>query len=119
VSTDWNIRCLDCKDTFTFRDANHLTAEMWTLIKHADAIAGLAPLFCEWGSGVGLEFCLSSYGAIDPAWFAQHRGHKLEPISEYGYLDSECRGWVTCSECSHHRNCTLERDHEGPHVGHP
>lgn len=82
MSCDWNILCLDCKDTHTFNDANHEIELMQILIKHASAIAMLAPLFKDvyWPK---IEF-KTLYGEIDPDWFAYHKGHNLIPIDEYG-----------------------------------
>lgn len=56
---------------------------MWLLIDHALAIAALAPLM-EADRGGDIQFKANRYGDIDPKWFANHLGHDLVPISEYG-----------------------------------
>jgi hypothetical protein len=111
MSTDWNVHCVDCKDTHTFDDANHQDTLMALLCKHADAIATIAPLLAADGC---IEF-RTMWGRIDPAWFAQHKGHKLVPISEYGDLLTQCAEYVTCS-CGSTRRCALDAGHEGGHT---
>ena len=111
MSTDWNVHCLDCKETHTFCDANHMDAEMATLCKHAAAIAALAPLMAE---SDYLEFRLGSRGEIDTTWFAKHAGHRLVPISEYGDILGQCAVHVKCV-CGSRRQCTKDYGHDGDH----
>lgn len=111
MSTDWNVHCVDCNDTHRFNDANHMDDLMWTLCKHADVIAGLAPLLASNRDDVELR---TYWGRIDADWFAQHKGHKLVPISEYGDLATQCPEYVDC-KCGTTRRCTLEREHTGEH----
>lgn len=110
MSTDWNVHCVTCNSTHGFDDANHQEALMELLCKHADAIATLAPLVASDGC-VELR---TLWGRIDPAWFAEHRGHKLVPISEYGDLLTDCTEYVQC-KCGSRQRCTLERGHDGDH----
>ena len=84
MSCDWNVHCKTCGDTHRFDDANHAVELMRALVKHASAIALLAPLFNEGVYDVELR---TPYGWIDVAWFAQHAGHALVPIDEYGRTD--------------------------------
>lgn len=112
MSTDWNVHCLDCKDTHTFSDANHMDHVMAALCKHATAIAALAPLLLE-SDYIRLE--VSGYGAIDAAWFAKHLFHRLVPISEYGDIPGQCAEYVTCT-CGCSRRCTRDFGHDGAHT---
>jgi hypothetical protein len=109
MSTDWNVHCVDCNDTHGFNDANHEDKLMATLCKHADAIAALAPLLAE-----GSVTLHTYWGDVDPRWFAQHKGHKLVPISEYGDLLTQCIEYVTCT-CGSMRRCTLDAGHKVDH----
>jgi hypothetical protein len=89
VSTDWNVHCVECDSTHKFNDANHMVDEMKLLVKHAAAIAGLAPLLTE---SRDISFRLGQYGGygdIEADRFALHLGHKLWPINEYGELLAE------------------------------
>lgn len=115
MSTDWNIHCVDCKSTLTFADANHQDALMVTLISHAGAIATLAPLLRECRDEVKLD---TYWGRIDADWFADHIGHKLVPISEYGDLLTQCHAYVECV-CGSTRRCARDRDHDGAHAVEP
>ena len=107
MSTDWNVHCVDCNDTHGFDDANHQDELMAMLCKHADAIAALAPLLTD-----HMDIELRTYwGRINPSWFAQHKGHKLVPISEYGYLLTQCVEYVKCA-CGSMQRCTLDAGHK-------
>jgi hypothetical protein len=109
MSTDWNIHCVDCNDTLTFNDANHCDTEMATIIRHADVIAALVPLMNDLGHWIEFK---SYYGDIDPRWFAQHRGHRLRPISEYGHFLEQCATYVKCG-CGSSQRCKLDDGHVG------
>jgi len=113
VSTDWNIRCVDCNVVCRFNDANHQDGFMRKLIKHRDAIAALAPLLAEASRD---DLSLHTYwGDVDAAFFAAHAGHKLVPHNEYGDDDDQCPHWAKCDACGNHESCTLVDGHEGPH----
>ena len=113
MSTDWNIRCVECDDVHQFSDANHQEAMMLKLIRHRDAIAALAPLFSEPHTRDDITFRLY-YGHIDPVWFAKHAGHKLVPHDEYGRDLNQCQDRVRC-DAGHSHDCTLPDGHDGPH----
>lgn len=116
MSRCWNIRCVTCEVT-EYVGINHGDAEMRLLIKHAQAIAALAPLFAEAAeSRLSLDLHAGIACGIDPMWFAAHRGHELRPIDEYGVIDGKCTGYVTC-DCGGTHNCKLQEGHEGPHRG--
>jgi hypothetical protein len=83
MSCDWNIHCKTCHDTLEFGDANHATDLMRVLIKHAPAIAALAPLIDDPGTFYELELNAGRW-RIDISWFAAHARHELVPIDEYG-----------------------------------
>lgn len=94
MSTDWNIRCVECNDVHRYRDANHCEQLMQLLIANRDAIAALEPLFAaSRHHDVRLE--IPPYGDIEPCFFAAHRGpgHTLVPHDEYGH-DLGCP-WAT------------------------
>jgi len=112
VSADWHIHCLDCRETHGFDEAHHCDVEMAALCRHAAAIAALAPLFADPGLGhmdLGLQ---TSYGRIDPDWFARHAGHRIVPIDEHGGLLTQCAVYVDCA-CGSSRRCTLTAGHGG------
>jgi hypothetical protein len=116
MSTDWNIKCVDCDEIHHFDDANHQDDRMLLLIKHADAIAALAELSTELGDQLNFRLGYSGcYGSIDPAWFRKHLGHNLMPIDEYGRMLDQCREHVYCGECKTRHRCGLKLNHEGEH----
>lgn len=115
MSCDWHVHCVDCNETHRFDDANHRDDLMRLLIKHADAIAAVAPLLADPEARERLEF-KTYYGSIDADWFAKHRGHQLRAIDEYGRLDTQCHGYFRCGNCDHDHACRLDRGHEGDHA---
>lgn len=110
MSTDWNVKCLDCDDVCTFDDANHQDVLMSMLCKHAEAIAALAPLLAS--ACIELR---TDYGPIDATWFARHVGHRLRPISEYGDLLGQCAEHLPC-QCGVLQRCILDAEHGGDHT---
>lgn len=112
MSCDWNIRCLDCAITLHFDDANHQDDLMRSLIRHAPAIAALLPLLEESRHGVELK---TYYGVVDVKWLAEHAGHRLQAIDEYGRLDDQCHHNWTCVACSSSHKCERGLNHEGDH----
>jgi hypothetical protein len=114
VSRYWSIQCLDCGEAHTFLNANHRDAEMAALCRHAAAIAALAPLFEDPGLGFWELELQTPEGRIDPRWFAEHAGHRLVPIDEYGHLLTQCPVYVDCAGGSP-RRCTLDYGHAGDH----
>lgn len=111
MSTDWHVHCVDCNDTHTFDDANHMDTTMAALCKHAAAIAALAPLLAECST---VTLAVEYHGRIDAAWFAKHLGHRLVPISEYGHLMTQCAEYVDCP-CGSTARCRLDHGHDGEH----
>lgn len=88
MSRDWNIYCKTCGDEHPFNDANHRVELMRNLIKHRSAIANLVNLLRD------VEVDLTtSYGRIDPEWFATHENHDLVARSEYGDIDDGKTKW--------------------------
>lgn len=116
MSCDWHIRCVDCNETHRFDDANHCDDDMRVLIKHAAALAGFVELQAELGDR--FQITLACYGSIDASWFAKHRGHRLQPIDEYGRLDTQCHGYADC-DAGHSHPCRLDLGHDGSHSARP
>ena len=113
MSCDWNVYCRTCNEEHSFNDANHMEQEMAALVKHAGAIAALAPLFDE---SQWIEMNLGRHwGTISPRWFAKHLGHDLIPRDEYGRFLDKCPEWVKCGKCGANHHCTLAYGHEGDH----
>jgi hypothetical protein len=111
MSADWHVHCLDCNDTQTFDDAHHMQGTMAALCKNAEAIAALVPLIRD-GGALGLE--VRNHGEVDTQWFAQHLGHRLVPINEYGEALGECSERVDCA-CGSPMSCKREYGHVGEH----
>jgi len=115
MSTDWHIRCLDCKVTHRFDEANHQRSLMAALCRNAAAIAGLSDLMAD--AEVEVRFAAGytgCYGEIDVGWFKTHLGHRLVPIDEYGNLADCCNKRVRCTTCNgDDRTCYLPVGHDG------
>jgi hypothetical protein len=113
MSTDWNVHCIDCNETYTFHDANWCDVDMAVVCKYAAAIAALAPLVSETNQ-INIELT-TSYGRIDPEWFVKHSGHRLVPIREYGHFMTQCPDYVDCT-CGSRNRCTKDVGHDGDHA---
>ena len=117
MSTDWNIYCATCGETHHFNDANHMNLTMRALIKHAGALADLAPLFREPDTQLLQPPRIgSSWGTIDPWWFEKHRGHELVPRNEYGGFEDDCEVHFKCGKCGATERCGLPVNHPGDHA---
>lgn len=110
MSTDWDVYCADCNKTHGFDDANHCDVVMMNICAHADVLADLAPLVKISGHDIRVE---TPWGAIDCAWFAEHRGHRLRPRDEYGGFLDQCHVYVACGACGTNGRCTLQSLHSG------
>lgn len=117
MSTYWLVLCADCNVEHAGLRVNRREDLIWAITRHADAIAALVPLFEEQSTwGTASLTVNSSDGALDPRWFAEHRGHKLVPINEYGQRADRCPENVRCPTCFQAvTRCTLAPGHGGPH----
>jgi len=96
MSCSWSVYCLDC------RNEGGATVErdmpvIRTLIRHRQAIAGIAALCHEpYPTDVVLGFdCgVNGVGRIDVSWFVEHHTHRLAPYNEYGQFAD-----MTCARC--------------------
>jgi hypothetical protein len=83
MSCDWDVYCKTCHDALGLQDMNHNEILMWCLVRHATAIALLQPLMVEDPSCL-IELKAGKWNVIHPSWFAEHLGHELVAIDEYG-----------------------------------
>jgi hypothetical protein len=114
MSCYWHIQCLTCGVRNSFYNANHADRAMAIIVKHAKAIAALAPFLEEIDRETTIEFGILNEGAIDVAWFAAHQDHDLRPINEYGQLFGQCVEYVECGSCDTRHHCKLDAKHDGP-----
>lgn len=112
MSCHWDIKCLDCDEVDDLGETNHAVDEIRALVRHADAIAGLAELE---GDLMWFEMKFGLHRNIHPSWFAKHKGHKLAPFSEYGEIDGKCGERFRCKECTTWYTCNLDKNHQGDH----
>jgi hypothetical protein len=106
VSTDYYVYCLDCKERSEF-EAHPM--QLRDLITHADSLAKAA----EIQKVIDLD-CLYLGRSFYPSWFAQHQGHRLTLIDEYGRVDGQCQKYASCSHCGKRDQCALRDGHEPP-----
>jgi len=107
MSCDWDIRCVPCGVNLGIEDANHALEQMRALCTHAAAIAALRDL-------APFDVTISYFRHdISAAWFAEHAGHELRPIDEYGRLDGQCHKRAGCRDCGTLRACVLGHGHAG------
>lgn len=112
MSCDYFVFCRTCKERHSFNDANHQDKLMHALVRHASAIAALVPLMNEDPTWGGIEL-RTSYGRLDPTWFAHHQEHELCVIDEYGKIDGACGRVFNCQWCSCRHYCVLATGHPG------
>lgn len=101
MSTDWDVYCEDCDAYAGISDANHRNDLMRVLIAHAGPLAELSQV-----KGLVGYMELSFDGHhVDLDFFAAHRGHRLRPISEYGYFEEKCGQEYFCPRCQKTVKC--------------
>lgn len=83
---------------------------MQAWVRHAPAIAGLLPLMREPYADLSLK-AYESY--VDVSWFAEHAGHELGVIDEYGRMLNQCSHYVVCTGCESQHHCLRKHEHEG------
>jgi hypothetical protein len=109
VSTDWTIFCLDCQQNLTCLSPSISKKDLAALIRHAGALAALAPLFAE-AEWLEMKDC-SQY--VDPKDFVKHGGHRLTLRDEYGRFDDSCGAqFQCCPQCDYRHTCNLPKGHE-------
>lgn len=113
MSCHWGVKCVTCDSKHWFNDANHREDLMLLLIRHRDALAGLAELVAgAWSASLVVDIS-TLWGRVDPAWFRDHAGHELRPVDEYGRLLGQCGEGVACACCGVSGNCALDHGHAG------
>lgn len=117
MSCDWNIRCVTCGISTCFYNTNHCEDLMRCLIGHAGEIAGLVAMFRDPELRHEVDL-MTSHGRVDVEWFAEHAGHDLRAIDEYGCLLGQCHGGyrLTCPACGLMVFCQREEGHGGDHA---
>lgn len=118
MSTDWDVRCLDCAENHGFEDANHEVQLMVTVARSGRKLAQLAGVVRKiqesTHSDVSLKLGLDRL-RVDLAWFEKHGTHRLIAVNEYGRCFDECGIYFSCGECHRDRQCHRPDGHEGEH----
>ena len=85
MSCDWDIRCMDCGEEAGIDNANHENVLMAELVQLADFLG-------EFGKNEVIydATLTANFVHVPLEFFAQHKGHKLQAINEYGQLDVVC-----------------------------
>jgi hypothetical protein len=83
MSCDWDVYCKTCHEGHGFQNMNHAESLMWCLVRHSAAIAALQSLMFDDPSW-SIEFKAGQWNTIRPSWFAEHLGHELVALDEYG-----------------------------------
>jgi hypothetical protein len=111
--------CRKCRDKYARENFDRLQTwrknyeeEMFAIIRHASAIAGLATLLEV--TNVQLQLGYHN-GSIDAVWFAKHLGHDLIPRDEYGRCADRCGEYVRCAHCVANHRCALPLGHADEH----
>lgn len=112
MSTDWQIRCVDCDECGCMQE-NRGFEWVQNVIRCAPALVMLHDLSTE------RDMCVQHVtgwhaGNVDLDFITKHRGHRLVPHDEYGRDDLQCFERVTC-ECGASHHCILDEGHEGAH----
>lgn len=97
MSERWFVRCIDCNGDYGDHFAceggiNHGQREMRLLYLAREALAVLGETELATVRGVdvtiGSSLCSNIEGhSVNVEWWAEHRGHKLAVVSEYGEFD--------------------------------
>jgi len=113
VSTDYGFCCLDCKDCYIVDDERNPDT-VASLIMLADKLAELVVLDAALPQAVDLQVS-AGYGRTNLclAWFATHKGHKLEVIDEYGGFHPRCGKTYKVEGEKFTRYCKKKENHDG------
>lgn len=112
MSTYWDVVCLDCdKDSGLHLNWGQHTCR--DLIRGRDALAALANFdVCDLQLSVPGET-----GHVDAAFYKEHAGHVLAPVSEYGDIDGDCNELrLTGPSTTDGARCRLAPKHKGDHA---
>lgn len=119
MSTWYDVYCVDCKNHLGLRE-DGWQKQCADLIAARTALENLAPSlkvleegpFPYW-SEVRLK--MGEHNRLFAGWFAEHQGHKLAVINEYGQLYPECmKRFTCCGRCeSPWHYCRRPVDHDG------
>lgn len=128
MSTDWDVVCEDCGPEACASRLCLSDCRDWegleALVRHRDAVAGLAELLRETTTGFVFGIQRWSLSEIDVEFFIEHKGHRLRVRSEYGEYSDECNDYfdpaapsapVAVVYAGQHRRCRLPRGHDSPH----
>lgn len=91
---------------------------MMSLVKLAPEIAALHPAMKKLapiGYSFGADLTINERYRIDTAWFAEHAGHRLIAVDEYGRCYDECGEYFSYCDCEHRRKCRRTSGHADRH----
>ena len=106
---------MDCGEEAGVDGANHESSLMTELVRLADFLAGFGKSDIIYEATLMVNFV-----NVPLQFFAQHRGHDLRAISEYGQLDVVCGDAFHCGSCGGPKICEERRhvDMSRHHHGH-
>ncbi len=81
MSTYWDIQCVDCNSWAGMQDTNHLDDPLKGLIKHRAVIESIAAIVNDLWE---VDFRIGYQQTVPLHWFADHKGHSLALVNEYG-----------------------------------
>jgi hypothetical protein len=111
MSTYWDVCCLDC-DAESGLHLNHGEDTCRELVRGRDGLAALA------GFGIcDLELRVpGEIGFVQAQFYADHAGHVLAPVNEYGDIDGDCNELrSTGPHTTDGARCRLAEGHDGDH----
>jgi hypothetical protein len=107
MSTDYGFKCINC-DEYKIIDNFRSPALLRTIVDNAHVIH----LVHDLGVRVGIEF-YDTEEAFTFLFKHKDRGHRVEPVDEYGRLVGQCYMHVKCVCCGAERPCLLRAKHDG------
>ena len=125
MSTEYDVRCLDCGCDHGFENSNHNDKEMRLLASMGPLLAKLCETMLvitdavEETPSVYLEPQIRMKDGgwyLNLRWWTEHGKHNLVMVDEYGRCDDECAQQFRCSECQTHKFCKRTRGHDGQHA---
>lgn len=113
MSCDYDFFCVDCEEHCGLGDLNHAGEQLTEVLRHRDALAGLAAALGPLNSD--RELMQSYHVARMAKFFAGHVGHRVRVRDEYGGFFDDCCEHVACGECGSSYRCVLKQGHDGQH----
>lgn len=117
MSCHWKYECTACGESFDPEDrSNHQSEVMASILAARPELeqAGLALMKAPGLLAALRDFFGTEWSSALLAWFAEHAGHPVRLVDEYGLVHGTCGERLEGGETGY-RYCALPPEHQGGH----